>query len=374
MRLKLVMASIFLAAVLACLGILAVLMAGDLELVRSITGNTEPPSGFWAFLGVGMVLVLAPSLFAWGYHVSFQSNRISRIGHFVEEISMQDAEHDGPIVPLPLSNDEVGRLSATFNELRASFAREMDEYERSREALRRLDEEKSQFLAIVSHELRTPLNTILGFSQLLLDGIEGEMPESQREDVRIIQMSGRNLLGLINDIIDLSAIESGTIMIAPGQVDMGELMREIHSEFLGQLRNKRTKLTMEILDEPLLARADRKRVYQVINNLLSNAVKFTPRGTVSIEARRDGDMVRFSVTDTGPGIPASDLTTIFSEFQQSGTSTMRSRGTGLGLAISKKLVELQEGTIEVTSVEGEGSTFTFTLPVHVDESDEGAGS
>lgn len=356
------MGGIFAAAMVGCLAVMAVLVRSDLELVHSITGYLEPGKEFWAFLGIGVGLVLAPSLFSWAFFVSFQANRIVRIDRFVKDISEKEEEHSGPLVALPLSNDETGRLSATFNELRTRFSGELMEYEMSRQELKAVDEEKSRFLAIVSHELRTPLNTILGFSQLLLDGVEGELADSQKEDVRIVQTSGRNLLGLINDILDLSAIESGTIQIVPGRVDVAVLLQEVHREFEGQLRNKRTELTLDVRQEPLLAHADRKRVYQVINNLVSNAVKFTPRGKVSLTAEMDGEMVRVSVADNGPGIPAEDLETIFSEFQQSGTSSMKSRGTGLGLAICKKLVDLQNGSIGVTSVEGEGSTFTFGLP------------
>jgi signal transduction histidine kinase len=156
-------------------------------------------------------------------------------------------------------------------------------------------------------------------------------------------------------------------------VDVGELLTGIDTEFQGQLRGKRTVLRTDPGSESIVAFADRKRVYQVVNNLVSNAVKFTPRGTVRLAARRDGDVVRVSVADDGPGIPAADLDTIFSEFQQSGTSSMKSRGTGLGLAICKKLVELQGGTIGVESVVGEGSTFSFTLPVHEPTGPEGDG-
>ena len=238
----------------------------------------------------------------------------------------------------------------------------MREYGKAREELMRIDREKGEFLSIVSHELRTPLNTILGFSQLLIEGTEGKLSDPQVEDLRIIQMSGRNLLSLINDILDLSAIESGTIQIRPTAVDVASIARDVHREFQGQLKGKRTTMDLVLERETLTAHGDPRRIYQIIMNLVSNAVKFTTRGTVTLSAREDGDFVVVEVADTGAGIPETDIETIFSEFAQSGTSSMRRKGTGLGLAICRKLVELHGGEISVRSVESAGSTFTFTLP------------
>jgi signal transduction histidine kinase len=361
---------VFVAAVAACLATVGLLLRGDLLLVRSIAGHVTPGTPFWVFLGVGALLVLTTAFLAWRYFVAFQAGRVTRITRFVGDIAREDEENPGPLVPLRISNDEAGRLSATFNVWRSRFQNEIEEHVRSRDELTRIDREKGEFLSIVSHELRTPLNTILGFSQLLIEGTEGEMSDSQLEDVRIIQMSGKNLLGLINDILDLSAIESGTIQIHPTTVDVASLARDIDSEFRGQLKSKKTQMRLQIEDDALLAHADRKRVYQIINNLVGNAVKFTPKGTVTLRAGKRGDFVEVVVSDTGAGIPEEDLGTIFSEFQQSGTSTMRSKGTGLGLAISKKLVDMQGGDIAVQSQVGKGSTFTFTLPLATGQEDD----
>ncbi len=356
------------AAIAGCLAMLGTLVKGDLDLVRSITGSVEPGTGFWVFLAIGSSLVLVPAILSWGYFVSNQSRRIDRIEDFVGRIMKVDAEKPDAILPLPLAEDEAGRLSATFNLWQLRFGDEMREYMRSREDLKRIDEEKSEFLSVVSHELRTPLNTILGFSQLLIDGIEGSLTEGQIEDLRIINTSGKNLLGLINDIIDLSAIESGTIQIQAGTVDMDALSREVHQEFMGQVRGKGTTLLLEAGKGPVLAHADKRRVYQILNNLVSNAIKFTPKGTVKISLRETPPasgsgrgQVEVEVEDTGAGIPSSDMETIFSEFMQSGSASMRRKGTGLGLAISKRLLDLQGGTIRVWSEEGKGSRFTFTL-------------
>lgn len=362
MRTRLILAATLAAGVVGCLLMLGVMIVDDLEMVLTLTGHVEPGPGFWWFLAGGTLLVLAPAILAWGYFGAFEAGRITRITKFIAEIVQEEEEKPGPLVPLRISNDEAGRLSATFNVWRLRFQDEMQEYQKAREELTNIDREKGEFLSVVSHELRTPLNTILGFSQLLIEGTEGKLSESQLEDMRIIQMSGKNLLGLINDILDLSAIESGTIQIHPGPVNVAELAREVYREFQGQLKSKRTTMEIEIEHDDLMAHADRKRVYQIINNLLGNAVKFTPRGVVSLRARKRDDSVEVEIADTGAGISEEDLETIFSEFQQSGTSSMRSKGTGLGLAICKKLVEIQGGRIDVSSTVGEGSTFTFTLP------------
>jgi signal transduction histidine kinase len=361
MSARAIMWLVMVAAIVTCVTMLSFMIHGNLEVVRSITGHVRPGPGFWAFLGTACLLVILPALLSWGYFFAFQSGRITRISRFVDEIARDEDEHTA-VVPLRISDDEAGRLSATFNAWRTRFMDEMKGYSKARAKLTRIDREKSEFLSIVSHELRTPLNTILGFSQLLIEGTEGDLSESQLEDMRIIQMSGKNLLGLINDILDLSAIESGTIQIHPGSVDVAKMAREVHMEFQGQLKGKKASLDLDIEPGPLLAHADPRRVYQIINNLVSNAVKFTPRGTVTLLARDRDGQVEVRVKDTGAGIPEEDLDSIFSEFSQSGTSTMRRKGTGLGLAICKKLVELHGGTISVSSVEGEGSTFTFTLP------------
>ena len=221
---------------------------------------------------------------------------------------------------------------------------------------------KSQFLASMSHELRTPLNAIIGFSDLLAEKTAGQLTEKQGRFVGHVRDGARHLLQLINDILDLSKIESGLLELRLENFDVSEAMPEVLSVIrpLAMVKNIR----IEELGESLSICADRVRFKQILYNLLSNALKFTPdAGKVRVECSRDGDMARISVSDTGVGIRPEDQRLIFEEFRQAGETTRGVKeGTGLGLAITKRLVERQGGTLRVTSELGKGSCFTFTLP------------
>jgi signal transduction histidine kinase len=224
---------------------------------------------------------------------------------------------------------------------------------------------KSEFLANMSHELRTPLNAVIGFSEVLSEGMFGELNDKQAEYLKDILESGRHLLSLINDILDLSKVEAGRMELElsdfdlPGAIDTALLlMRE---------RAGRKGITLErTVDDGLgSVSADERKVKQVLLNLLSNAVKFTGEGgRVDVRARVREGMAEISVTDTGVGIAAEDQLAVFEEFRQVGASAKRVEGTGLGLALSRKFVELHGGRIWLTSEVGKGSTFTFTLPLH----------
>ena len=279
------------------------------------------------------------------------------------------------------SSDELGALAQEFNtmatRLQESYAGlEHQVEERTREltsALARLDEKtreletashhKSEFLANMSHELRTPLNAISGFTQVLRKGMYGEINPKQAESLDEILASSRDLLTLIDDVLDLSKVEAGQVELelAPFSVP-GALERVV--VIVGEQAAKggvRISLATDPgMDEVM---GDERRIRQVALNLLSNAIKFTPAGgAIDVRAeRRDGE-VRVSVTDTGPGIAAEDQTRIFEEFQQAAAGKEQRDGTGLGLALSKRLVELHGGRIWVDSELGKGSTFVFTLP------------
>jgi signal transduction histidine kinase len=226
---------------------------------------------------------------------------------------------------------------------------------------------KSEFLANMSHELRTPLNAVIGFSEVLAEGMFGDLNDKQVEYLEDILESGRHLLSLINDILDLSKIEAGRMELEPVEFD---LPGAIETALL-LMRERASRKGIEVgraVDERLgIICADERKVKQVLLNLLSNALKFTPEGgrvDVRVEAR-DG-MVEISVTDTGVGIAAEDQAAVFEEFRQVGASAKRVEGTGLGLALSRKFVELHRGRIWVTSQLGRGSTFTFTIPIRHD--------
>ena len=244
-------------------------------------------------------------------------------------------------------------------------------YEVEREALkemREVDRLKTQFLANMSHELRTPLNSIIGFSRVILKGIDGPITELQNQDLSAIHNAGQHLLGLINDILDISRIDAGKMELAFEEVDMRSLIQSVASTAIGLIKDKPIRLTQYIPDDLPMARADPIRARQVLLNLLSNASKFTESGTIVIEAKLQTSPDNFpeiviSVSDTGSGIPTDHLPKLFEAFSQVDASpTRRTGGTGLGLSICKRLVEMHGGRIWVDSILGKGSTFYFTLP------------
>jgi signal transduction histidine kinase/CheY-like chemotaxis protein len=244
-------------------------------------------------------------------------------------------------------------------------------YEVEREALKEMreaDRVKTQFLANMSHELRTPLNSIIGFSRVILKGIDGPITDLQNQDLTAIHNAGQHLLGLINDILDISRIDAGKMELAFEEVDMRNLIQSVASTALGLIKDKPIRLSQYIPDDLPLARADPIRARQVLLNLLSNAAKFTESGSIVIEAKLQTNPENYpeivvSVSDTGSGIPADHFPKLFEAFSQADSSpTRRTGGTGLGLSICKRLVEMHGGRIWVDSILGKGSTFYFTLP------------
>jgi signal transduction histidine kinase/putative methionine-R-sulfoxide reductase with GAF domain/ActR/RegA family two-component response regulator/HAMP domain-containing protein len=232
------------------------------------------------------------------------------------------------------------------------------------ERLAEMDRLKTQFLANMSHELRTPLNTIIGFSRVILKGIDGSITEQQRVDLTSIYNNGQHLLGLINDILDISRIEAGKLELIFEPVDLHHIIDGVMSTAVALVRDKPIKLEQEVDPELPTVRADGTRVRQVILNLLANAAKFTEKGQITLRANANEEHVTISVHDTGIGISPEDQATLFQEFSQvDASATRRAGGAGLGLAISRHLVEMHSGRIWVESEPGVGSTFTFTLPV-----------
>jgi signal transduction histidine kinase len=229
--------------------------------------------------------------------------------------------------------------------------------------LQRANQHKAEFLANMSHELRTPLNSILGFSQLLLEGDGGILTSDQRQDVDIIAQNGQHLLALINDLLDISKLEAGKAQLHRGEVEVEPLISECVENVSSLAKTKRLDLTASVSAEVGRIFADGPKLKQVLLNLLGNAIKFTETGSVRVTAERQGAELRVSVRDSGIGVPAEDTERIFESFQQgkSGISG-KYQGTGLGLAICRQLVEMHGGRIWVKSTPGQGSTFTFTIP------------
>ena len=236
--------------------------------------------------------------------------------------------------------------------------------ERAKELAEEASRAKSNFLANMSHELRTPLNSIIGFTKLLLRRLDGALTARQDAYVRSVLNSSTHLLTLINNVLDLSRIEAGKQELSVDEVDAGALIEDCLELARSLASGKDLTLHAEVAAGLPRLYADRVKVKQVLLNLLSNAVRFTPAGRVAVRVTTGEDGMRFSVSDTGPGIPAAEVERLFEPFHRALTAGTRDvGGTGLGLAISRQFVELHRGRIWVESREGEGSTFVFVLPL-----------
>jgi signal transduction histidine kinase len=223
---------------------------------------------------------------------------------------------------------------------------------------------KSDFLANMSHELRTPLNAIIGFSEVLMEPVFGELTEKQKSYVEDVLESGRHLLSLINDILDLAKIEAGKMELEPDMVDLQKLCQAALRLVSERASRHHIELSLDFEDRLKFVVADERKLKQLLFNLLSNAVKFTrDGGKVGVQASSEADSVLISVWDTGIGIPASEQEKIFHDFYQVDSSLVRStEGTGLGLSLVKKIAELHGGKVWVESELGKGSQFFLRLP------------
>jgi PAS domain S-box-containing protein len=278
---------------------------------------------------------------------------------FPAEISLSPLEIEGRRVTIAAIRDVTERR-AVGERLRRQNEELEVQYRRAQEANRL----KSEFLANMSHELRTPLNAIIGFAELMHDG-KVPAPADQKEFLGDILASSRHLLHLINDVLDLAKVESGSMHLRAEPVDLVDIVGETRNVLQGMADSKRLDLRVEIAAELGDIVADSERLKQVVYNLLSNAIKFTPEGgrvTVKV-GPEDADAFRIAVVDTGIGIKPEDIGRLFVEFQQLDASTAkRYPGTGLGLALVRRLVEAQGGRVGVESTPGEGSVFFAVLP------------
>jgi len=267
--------------------------------------------------------------------------------------------HDADSALIPGLNQEVEKLVERTSQLAEANSR----LAKQNEELARASRMKSEFLARMSHEFRTPLNSIIGFTDLLAEEREGPLEESYSDYVRHVHEGAHHLLDLVNDVLDLSRIESGRIDLRHEEFAAADAISEVLSVTKPLAEVKNIEIRSEI-SPTLFAYGDRKRFKQILYNLLSNAVKFTPAsGSVYLTAEKDYAEICFRVTDTGIGIPPAQQTAIFEEFMQV-TPAIRSinEGAGLGLTITKRIVELHGGRIWVESTLGEGSRFFFTMP------------
>jgi signal transduction histidine kinase len=240
-----------------------------------------------------------------------------------------------------------------------------DEIQDKSRQLEQASQHKSQFLANMSHELRTPLNAIIGYTEMMADGLYGDVGEKAQGVLERVQSNGRHLLGLINDVLDLSKIEAGQLVLAMEDYSVADMVATVMAATESLARAENLELKSSVAPGLPIGTGDARRLAQVLLNLVGNAIKFTDQGGVEIHAAQVGDRFELSVVDSGSGISPADQARIFDEFQQvDNTSTRKKGGTGLGLSISRRIVELHGGGITVESELGKGSTFKISIPVN----------
>jgi signal transduction histidine kinase len=266
------------------------------------------------------------------------------------------------------AEEELAAVEAVAGQVALALenARLAKEQDKTIVKLKDVDRLKSEFLTSMSHELRTPLNSIIGFADVLLQGIDGDLPDLALNDIQLIHNSGKHLLALINDILDLAKIEAGRMELVHEAVIIDEIFESVLASASSLIKNKSVHLLTQLPQGLPLVYGDKLRLSQVLLNLVSNAAKFTHAGSITVSAELDAkpSLMRISVKDTGIGIPANKIDTIFERFRQVDASTTRKYGgSGLGLSICKQLVELHGGTINLISQEGVGSEFYFTVPL-----------
>jgi signal transduction histidine kinase len=275
----------------------------------------------------------------------------------IEELARQNRDLVQVLGELEEKREELERVNRELGETNRELAE-------ANAKLRELSEMKEEFLALTTHDLRSPLTVISGVINFFTSGRLGELTSEQKNMVSMMERNTQNLIELVNDLLDASKLESGTLKLDLTSVDLPTLAGEIHEAMVPLAREKEIALEESLPEDLPPVRADRAKLRRVLVNLVSNAVKFTPRGgRVELRAEATDNVVRVSVADTGVGIAPDDLERLFDKYEQTRSRATRSeKGTGLGLYITRQLVELHGGQISVTSEVGKGSVFSFTIP------------
>lgn len=319
------------------------------------------------YISTALMLLLTAFLsYRWALMLDSSQRLLEERSELEKQISDRSVQLESANHELHSKNVELYSMNEEFQAMNEELQQQQAEITETNRKLLDVSRAKSDFLANMSHELRTPLNSVIGFSEVLLDEMFGGLNGKQKEYVANILESGRHLLALINDILDLSKVESGRMELELTTFSLKGLLDSALTIVRERALKHSLKLSCEIApDAELTMEGDERKLKQILFNLLSNAVKFTEDGgSITIAARRKGELMEISVSDTGIGIRSEDLPRLFHEFSQLESAyTKEHEGTGLGLALTRRLVELHGGTIRVESEVGSGSTFSFLIPL-----------
>jgi signal transduction histidine kinase len=293
-----------------------------------------------------------------------------------EELQRQNQELLGALAELRSRQEQLEQLSRELEDTNRGVVALYAELDERVEQLRRSNAMRRQFTSYLSHEFRTPLNSMLSLSGLLLDRVDGELAEEQEKQVFFIQRSARDLLEMVDDLLDTARVEAGQVSVRPARFSVGELFNALRATLRPLLTRERVELAFEDPHDLPPLHTDEAKLSQILRNFISNALKFTEQGEirVRVEPADQGRAVRFAVSDTGIGIAPEDQVRIFEDFAQvDGAMQRKLRGTGLGLALSRKLARVLGGEVGVESTPGVGSTFFVVLPREPAASGEGSG-
>lgn len=350
-------------------------VGGKIQAVFSIRRELNTLYAFRDRMVTAMLAVIGGlSLLPLGIVVVFIQRNITRPIFELKTIAEKVAKGDLKQRAQIHSQDEIGQLARSFNsmtneleQLMAQLEQRITETQAARDEAERANHVKSAFLASMSHELRTPLNSVINFSKFVVKGVMGPVNERQEEALNKVINSARHLLQLINDVLDMSKIESGSLnLFVENDVNLNDILQTVASTAEGMLSEKSVALELEVPDSLPCIVGDKKRILQVMLNVVSNACKFTEQGHIKIKAAQQNGHINLMVEDTGPGIAPEDYESVFQPFKQTETGLRQGSGTGLGMPISKSLAEAHGGRLWFESVVGQGSTFYVTLPVKAD--------